>query len=141
MLHIQIICCDSVVHINIRNIFGLLYVFPRFTLVTGYFGLSLNSVQLSTDPYIGCFISGAVEVPAYTCGWLALQYLPRRLSAIVTMLLGGASLFFIQLVPQSKNPSCASHDLSHGNSIQTELRLLQRYRRCPSHWKCWVNTA
>lgn len=100
-----------------------LYVLPRFTLITGYYGISLNSAQLSADPYISCFISGAVEVPAYICCWLVMKYLPRRPSAICTILVGGVSLFFIQLVPQSKKrkspqleAEAVSSDLSHDNS-------------------------
>ncbi|XP_051256242.1 solute carrier family 22 member 5-like [Dicentrarchus labrax] len=72
-----------------------------FTIVIGYYGLSLNSSQLSADPYISCFISAAVEVPGYISSWLALQYFPRRPSTSCAMLLGGVSLFFIQLVPEN----------------------------------------
>ncbi|XP_050934490.1 solute carrier family 22 member 5 isoform X1 [Lates calcarifer] len=72
-----------------------------FTFGIGYYGLSLNTVQLTADPYISCFISAAVEVPAYVSSWLLLQYFPRRLSVSCTMLLGGVSLYFIQLVPQT----------------------------------------
>lgn len=77
-------------------------VWPRFTLLTGYYGLSLNSTQLSDNPYISAFISAAVEVPAYISAWLALAYLPRRYAASSAVLLGAVSLFLIQLVPQSK---------------------------------------
>ncbi|XP_042355459.1 solute carrier family 22 member 5-like [Plectropomus leopardus] len=72
-----------------------------FTLSTGYFGLSLNTSQLHANPYISCFLSAAVEVPAYISSWLALRYLPRRLSVICILLVGGVSLYCIQLVPQS----------------------------------------
>ncbi|KAM3869133.1 organic cation/carnitine transporter 2-like [Diretmus argenteus] len=71
------------------------------SLVTGYYGLSLNTSRLHGDAYMNCFVSAAVEVPAYIFSWVALKYLPRRLSLISTMLLGGLSLYFIQLVPQS----------------------------------------
>ncbi|XP_053187371.1 organic cation/carnitine transporter 2-like [Scomber japonicus] len=72
-----------------------------FTLSTGYFGLSLNTSQLSADPYISCFLSAAVEVPAYLSSWLALRYFSRRLSASCTVFLGGVALYFIQLVPET----------------------------------------
>ena len=55
---------------------------PRFTLTTAYYGLSLNTSQLHANPYISCFISAAVEVPAYITCWLVLRYVPRRLSVI-----------------------------------------------------------
>ncbi|XP_074466041.1 solute carrier family 22 member 4-like isoform X5 [Sebastes fasciatus] len=81
---------------------GLLYI-PLwwFTLSIGYFGLSLNTSRLHANPYLSCFISAAVEVPAYISSWLALRYLPRRLSVICILLLGGVSLYLIQLVPES----------------------------------------
>uniref|UniRef100_A0A3Q2XG83 Solute carrier family 22 member 5-like n=1 Tax=Haplochromis burtoni TaxID=8153 RepID=A0A3Q2XG83_HAPBU len=82
----------------IATMFYLTHVY-RFTLSTGYFGLSLNTSRLHADPFISCFISAAVEVPAYITSWLALQYLPRRLAVVSILLLGGASLYFIQLVP------------------------------------------
>lgn len=77
-------------------------VLPRFTFLTGYYGLTLNSGNLSADPYISTFISVAVELPAYVCVWLAMQYLPRRPSLICMILVGGLSLIFIQLVPESE---------------------------------------
>ncbi|KAM6983312.1 organic cation/carnitine transporter 2-like [Tautogolabrus adspersus] len=85
---------------NIRNttvILGLVW----FTLSTGYFGLSLNTSRLHADPYLSCFISAAIEVPAYISCWLALHYIPRRVSTICVLLLGGVSLFLIQLIAQS----------------------------------------
>ncbi|XP_051256233.1 solute carrier family 22 member 4 isoform X2 [Dicentrarchus labrax] len=78
----------------------LILCLVSFTLTTGYYSLSFNTSQLHADPYISCFISAAVEIPAYISSWLALRYLPRRLSVICTLLLGAVSLFLIQLVPQ-----------------------------------------
>nr|XP_040037473.1 solute carrier family 22 member 5-like [Gasterosteus aculeatus aculeatus] len=72
-----------------------------FTLSTGYYTLSLNTSHLHADPYVSCFLSAAAEVPAYTLSWLALRFLPRRPSAVGILLVGGASLYSIQLVPES----------------------------------------
>ncbi|XP_059207127.1 solute carrier family 22 member 4-like [Centropristis striata] len=79
----------------------LILCLVSFTVTAGYYSLSFNTSQLHTNPYISCFISAAVEVPAYVSSWLALRYLPRRLSVIGTSLLGAVPLFLIQLVPQS----------------------------------------
>ncbi|CAN9501811.1 unnamed protein product [Ophioblennius macclurei] len=84
---------------DIRNT-TLILCLLWFSLSIGYFGLSLNTSRLHTDPYISCFISAAVEVPAYVSSGLALRYLPRRLAVILILILGGVSLFCIQLVPQ-----------------------------------------
>ncbi|KAM7398320.1 hypothetical protein PAMA_006299 [Pampus argenteus] len=85
---------------NIRNT-TLILCLVWFTQTTGYNGLSLNTTRLGANPYISCFISAAVEVPAYISSWLTLRYFPRRLSNICTMTLGAVCLYFIQLVPES----------------------------------------
>ncbi|XP_027129037.1 solute carrier family 22 member 4 isoform X2 [Larimichthys crocea] len=79
--------------------------FVSFTMTVGYYGLSFNTARLHTDPYISCFISATVEIPAYISSWLALQYLPRRVSVIGTLLLGAVPLFVIQAVPQKLYPT------------------------------------
>ncbi|XP_068187539.1 organic cation/carnitine transporter 2-like [Antennarius striatus] len=93
----------NVVHMlrkrNIRST-TIILCLVWLTLSTGYYGLSLNTSQLHADPYISCFISAVVEIPAYITSWLALKYLPRRLSAICVLLVSSSSLFFIQLIPQ-----------------------------------------
>ncbi|KAK7925123.1 hypothetical protein WMY93_007433 [Mugilogobius chulae] len=73
----------------------------RFTQSLAYYGLSLNTSKLSADPFVACFISAAVEVPAYISAWIALKLWPRRPTLFSFMLLGGLSLLTIQAVPQS----------------------------------------
>ncbi|XP_068187331.1 organic cation/carnitine transporter 2-like isoform X2 [Antennarius striatus] len=85
---------------NIRNTTIILCT-VWLTLNTGYYGLSLNTSDMNADPYLSCFISAAVEVPAYVSSWLALRYLPRRHSAIFTLVTGALLLYFIQLVSQT----------------------------------------
>ncbi|KAK7884001.1 hypothetical protein WMY93_027124 [Mugilogobius chulae] len=72
-----------------------------FTQSLAYYGLSLNTSKLSADPFVACFISAAVEVPAYISAWIALKLWPRRPTLFSFMLLGGLSLLTIQAVPQS----------------------------------------
>ncbi|XP_034406597.1 solute carrier family 22 member 5-like isoform X2 [Cyclopterus lumpus] len=79
----------------------LLLCLVTFATCTGYYGLSFNTSQLHADPYMSCFISAAVEVPAYISGWLVLRYFPRRRSICCSLLLQAVSLFLIQLVPQT----------------------------------------
>lgn len=74
-------------------------MFYRMTLSMGYFGLSLNTSRLNGSPFLNCFISAAIEVPAYVLAWLSLRCGPRRLACSASMLLGGGVLYFIQLVP------------------------------------------
>ncbi|XP_041808725.1 solute carrier family 22 member 5-like [Chelmon rostratus] len=104
-------------------IFSILF----FTFVTGYYGLSLNSAQLSADPYISCFISGAVELPGYISCWLALRYLPRRPFLSFTALLGGVSLFFIQLVPPTLSEVSVTLEMLGKYAFTTSSTLLYTY--------------
>lgn len=76
-----------------------------------YYGLSLNTSQLHSDPYISCFLSAVVEVPAYLSCSLAIRYLRRRLSVLAVFLIMGLALVSIQLVPQSEQHNKAK-DLS-----------------------------
>ncbi|XP_067347457.1 organic cation/carnitine transporter 2-like isoform X1 [Channa argus] len=111
---------------NIRNTTVILCM-VWFTLSTGYFGLSLNTSRLHANPYISCFISAAVEVPAYISSWLALRYLPRRISVICILLLGGVSLYFIQLVPQSLSELSVALEMLGKYGLTTGTALMFVY--------------
>ncbi|XP_029704470.1 solute carrier family 22 member 5-like isoform X1 [Takifugu rubripes] len=84
---------------NIRNITFILSL-TWFTISTAYYSLSLNTSELHADPFLSCFISAAVEIPAYICIWLALRYLRRRFCLLCILFLGAASLFLIRLIPE-----------------------------------------
>ncbi|XP_077448218.1 solute carrier family 22 member 4-like isoform X2 [Stigmatopora argus] len=75
--------------------------FVAFAMSAGYYGISYNATQFHANAYISCFISAAVELPAYLSCWLAVRHITRRLSIIVTMVLVAMLLYFIQLVPES----------------------------------------
>ncbi|XP_068456278.1 organic cation/carnitine transporter 2-like [Clinocottus analis] len=111
---------------NIRNT-TLIMCLVWFSLNIGYFGLSLNTSQLHANPYISCFLSAAVEVPAYITSWLALQYLPRRLSVVSVLLLGGLLLFFLQLVPESLSELAVALEMLGKLVITSGTSLLYGY--------------
>uniref|UniRef100_A0A3Q0SCT4 Major facilitator superfamily (MFS) profile domain-containing protein n=1 Tax=Amphilophus citrinellus TaxID=61819 RepID=A0A3Q0SCT4_AMPCI len=100
---------------------------PVSCLSTGYFGLSLNTSRLHADPFISCFISAAVEVPAYISSWLALRYLRRQLSVICVLLLGGVSLYFIQLVPRGLSYLSIALEMLGKFGITTGTALMFAY--------------
>eukprot|EP00079_Xenopus_tropicalis_P033729 XP_017947500.1 PREDICTED: solute carrier family 22 member 4 isoform X2 [Xenopus tropicalis] len=90
---------DLVKTFNVR-IITIMTVFLWMIISVGYFGLSLNTPNLHGDPYVNCFLSAIIEVPAYVIAWLLLRSFPRRYSTASTLVLGGVVLLFIQLVPQ-----------------------------------------
>ncbi|XP_040097752.1 solute carrier family 22 member 4 isoform X2 [Oryx dammah] len=83
---------------------GLLCV-PLWWMLTsvGYFALSLNTPNLHGDPYLNCFFSALIEVPAYIAAWLLLRTLPRRYIIAGVLFFGGSVLLLIQLVPAGYN--------------------------------------
>ncbi|XP_049447059.1 solute carrier family 22 member 4-like [Epinephelus fuscoguttatus] len=105
----------------------LILGFVSFTVTAGYYALSFNTPQLHADPYISCFISAAVEVPAYISSWLALRYLPRRLSVIITLLLGAVPLYLIQLVPESLSNLSLALEMLGKYGITTGTALMFAY--------------
>ncbi|XP_020340192.2 solute carrier family 22 member 4-like [Oncorhynchus kisutch] len=65
----------------------------------GYFALILNTNNLNGNPYINCFLSGVVEVPAYFIALVLLKYCSRHLCQSSTLFLGGTVILFINIVP------------------------------------------
>uniref|UniRef100_A0A672PWZ1 Solute carrier family 22 member 5 n=1 Tax=Sinocyclocheilus grahami TaxID=75366 RepID=A0A672PWZ1_SINGR len=67
----------------------------------GYFGLSLNTSNLSGDPFLNCFLSALSEVPAYMVSTLLLKSCPRRPVLSAFLVIGGGFLLLLQLIPES----------------------------------------
>ncbi|XP_038158147.1 solute carrier family 22 member 4-like [Cyprinodon tularosa] len=67
----------------------------------GYFGLSLNTSNLSGNPYMNCFISAITEVPAYIVSTCLLRKCPRRAILSTFLIIGGGVLLLIQFIPDT----------------------------------------
>ncbi|XP_067279417.1 solute carrier family 22 member 4 [Pseudorasbora parva] len=65
----------------------------------GYFGLSLNTTNLSGDPFLNCFLSAVTEVPAYIVSTFLLKSCPRRPVLSAFLIIGGGFLLLLQLIP------------------------------------------
>ena len=48
-------------------IFDHIVPLGRFISVTVYYGITLNTADLAGNRYVNLFLSGLVEIPAYTC--------------------------------------------------------------------------
>nr|XP_057942636.1 organic cation/carnitine transporter 2-like isoform X2 [Doryrhamphus excisus] len=65
----------------------------------GYFGLSLNTSNLSGNPFVNCFLSATAEVPAYIVSTWLLRKCPRRALLSTFLFIGGGVLLLIQFIP------------------------------------------
>ncbi|XP_056099406.1 organic cation/carnitine transporter 2-like [Rhinichthys klamathensis goyatoka] len=67
----------------------------------GYFGLSLNTANLSGDPFLNCFLSAVTEVPAYIVSTFLLKSCPRRPVLSAFLITGGGFLLLLQMIPDN----------------------------------------
>lgn len=74
----------------------------------GYFGLSLNTSNLSGNPFMNCFLSAAAEVPAYIVSIWLLKKCPRRPLLSAFLVIGGGVLLLIQFIPDCESCSGAA---------------------------------
>uniref|UniRef100_A0A672I7L0 Solute carrier family 22 member 4-like n=1 Tax=Salarias fasciatus TaxID=181472 RepID=A0A672I7L0_SALFA len=70
-----------------------------FIITTSYYALVLNTSNLHGDPYLNCFISAVIEVPAYLIALVLLQYCSRHICQSSTLLLGGIMILCVNLIP------------------------------------------
>ncbi|KAM9788586.1 uncharacterized protein ACB057_013132 [Neosynchiropus ocellatus] len=82
---------------NIRCI-TLMCLLLWMAINIGYFGLSLNTSNLSGDPYMNCFLSATTEVPAYVVSTVLLKKCPRRALLSTFLALGGGVLLLVQFI-------------------------------------------
>ncbi|XP_061105069.1 organic cation/carnitine transporter 2-like [Conger conger] len=90
--------CDLIKSSSIRWI-TIKLILMWVIICLGYFALSLNTSNLSGDPFLNSFFSAAVEVPAYILAWPLFRSCPRRLCLSPTLFLSGAVLLVTQLIP------------------------------------------
>ncbi|XP_061608675.1 organic cation/carnitine transporter 2-like [Phyllopteryx taeniolatus] len=85
---------------NIRCI-TLMCLVLWIAINVGYFGLSLNTSNLSGNPFMNCFLSATTEVPAYVVSTWLLKRCPRRALLSTFLVIGGGVLLLIQFIPPS----------------------------------------
>ncbi|XP_061557736.1 solute carrier family 22 member 4-like isoform X1 [Phycodurus eques] len=105
----------------------IILCYVAFTMSAGYYGISFNMTQFHANAYVSCFISGAVELPAYVSSWLALRYVSRRMSIIGTLVLAAAPLYFIQMVPEGYSGLSLTLEMVGKYAITTGFGLMFPY--------------
>ena len=74
--------------------------FTNFRCVNAgvYYGLSLSTSELGSDPYLAFFLSGLVEVPAYVWSIFGMEWFGRKPNLIGLMVLGGIACITTTLI-------------------------------------------
>ena len=65
-----------------------------------YYGVTFNSADLSSNPYLAIFLAGLVEIPAVLLSVPLINRIGRRPSVVGTHLLTGAAILCIMAVPR-----------------------------------------
>lgn len=65
----------------------------------GYYVFSLGSVNLGGNQYLNLFLAGAVELPSYLVGCLAMDRIGRKKTCAPSLLLAGVACMLIIVVP------------------------------------------
>ncbi|XP_045196377.2 organic cation transporter protein-like [Mercenaria mercenaria] len=82
----------------------VLIFFNWMVVALAYFGLALNSGNLSVDLYLNFGLSGLVEFPAYLIATYVVERFGRRIPYCISMIIGGIScvstIFSIKYAPE-----------------------------------------
>ncbi|XP_064105526.1 organic cation transporter protein-like [Macrobrachium nipponense] len=63
-----------------------------------YYGVSLNSGNLSTDPYMYVFLGGLAEIPAYFITWFLVARIGRRLALMLCYSVCGVTICTVAIL-------------------------------------------
>uniref|UniRef100_A0A3Q3AYD2 Solute carrier family 22 member 5-like n=1 Tax=Kryptolebias marmoratus TaxID=37003 RepID=A0A3Q3AYD2_KRYMA len=118
--------CDLFRFPNILSAVSVCFHIPN-TLTIGYFALSLNTGNLSGNAYFNCFLSAAVEIPAYVLSWALFRWCSRRLSVSSSLLTGGAFLLLTQLVPAHLFSLSTTFEMTGKFAVSTSFAVVYAY--------------
>jgi OCT family organic cation transporter-like MFS transporter 4/5 len=73
--------------------------FLWFVCASVYYGMTLHTSDLAGNRYINLFISGLIEIPAYTLAYFIVNRWGRRLPLVAFFVVAGIFLIASQVVP------------------------------------------
>ncbi|XP_066985957.1 organic cation/carnitine transporter 2-like [Macrobrachium rosenbergii] len=79
----------------------LISYFCWFATSMVYYGISLNSDNLSTDPYLYVALGSLAEIPSYLISWVMLVYAGRRISLAVCFWASGMAICVLAILVAS----------------------------------------
>ncbi|KAK3882237.1 hypothetical protein Pcinc_013377 [Petrolisthes cinctipes] len=68
-----------------------------------FYGMSLNAVNYSADPFLYTILSGVVEMPAYIVTAVIVSYLGRKWPSIVLFFISGIVIMAAAFIPSGMN--------------------------------------
>ena len=66
-----------------------------------FYGMSINGVNFSADPYIYMALGGLMEIPSYTLTAAIIQKFGRRIPTAIGYLISGAAILALAFIPAS----------------------------------------
>ncbi|XP_069573571.1 organic cation/carnitine transporter 2-like [Brachyistius frenatus] len=118
--------CDLIRSRNIRRISVTLWLVWN-TVSIAYFALSLNTANLHGDAYFNCFLSAAVEIPAYTLTWVIFQWCSRRPSLFSSLFTGGLFLLLIRFIPAHLSSLAIALEMTGKFAVTAAFAIVYAY--------------
>ncbi|XP_068600168.1 organic cation/carnitine transporter 2-like [Brachionichthys hirsutus] len=118
--------CDLLRTRNIRWISLTLWVIWN-TLTVAYYALSLNTSNVHGNKYLNCFLSAAVEIPAYILSWIMFRWCSRRRSLFSTLFMGGLFLLLTLLVPANLVHVAVALEMMGKFAVTTAFSIMYAY--------------
>ncbi|XP_068187375.1 organic cation/carnitine transporter 2-like [Antennarius striatus] len=118
--------CDLLRTGNIRWLSLTLWVVWN-SLTISYYVLSLNTANLHGNAYFNCFLSAAVEIPAYMLSWVMFRWCSRRLSLFSTLFMGGLVILLTQIIPANLMYIAVMLEMIGKFSVTTAFSVMYAY--------------
>lgn len=67
-----------------------------------FYGISLNAVNFSVNPFLYMALGGVMEIPAYTLTVPIVEYWGRRIPSAAFYFIAGASILALAVVPAGR---------------------------------------
>lgn len=67
-----------------------------------FYGISLNAVNFSVNPFLYMALGGVMEIPAYTLTVPIVEYWGRRIPSAAFYFVAGASILALAVVPAGR---------------------------------------
>ncbi|XP_054907316.1 organic cation/carnitine transporter 2-like isoform X2 [Poeciliopsis prolifica] len=118
--------CDLLRSPNIRWLSVTLWLVWN-TLTIAYYALSLNTANLHGNPFLNCFLSAVIEIPAYALSWVMFRWCSRRLSQFSTLFAGGLFIFIILFIPRHLVALSITFEMLGKFAVSTAFAVVYAY--------------
>ena len=95
------LCNRILIYLILHNI-NLLYIFSRFVTGLVYYAIAFHSKSFSDDRYLNILYCALAEIPAYVCGYYAVNMIGRPRCTTFFLLTCGIFTIILPYLPEGQ---------------------------------------